>query len=152
MIGLGSEIIPFTSHVLLPPLAYVFKVARIGLHPVDGWIMSRICKPCIKCPESSYESYSMCRHRLCKICSRRRNCTNQSDRPGPISGAKRPYSTGSFIKFCKPRCEVRWVAFLCRHLFKTSRHFTKCLSPAARLVRHKHDIITHVTVVLCHRY
>ena len=56
--------------------------------------------------------------------------------------------TGSLIELCQTASQISRITFLTRHLFQTSRHLSKSLSPTGGGVSHQRYGIAHVTEIL----
>ena len=53
----------------------------------------------------------------------------------------------ALVKFRKAACKIGGIAFVARHLFEPSAHFTQRLCPARGGIRHDCHVIAHIAVI-----
>ena len=112
--------------------------------------MSLVCQGCIQSPEHFDDTKCCLWYRLRCITTRRRYCSDNGKCSFSSFFSKRNYMSGTLIKLSQTTSKISRISFFTWHLFQTSWHLTKCLSPTGCWVCHKCYRISHITEILCY--
>src|SRR5213596_182318 len=141
---------PVLVHVLPEPVLQDLGVQAVRLKPVDGREVPPSPQGGVQRPEHLHNAEGALGDGLREVPAARGHRTDDADGPFQASQGLRP--TRTLVELAEPRRQVRWEAFLARHLFEPTRNLSHCLRPSRGRVRHQGDVVSHVSVVFGERH
>src|SRR5207249_770406 len=109
-----SQLRPVLVHVLPEPVLQDLRVQAVRLKPVDRREMPPSPQGGVQCSEHLHDAEGALGDGLREVPAARGHRTDDADGPFQASQGLRP--TRTLVELAEPRRQVRWEAFLARHL------------------------------------
>jgi hypothetical protein len=123
-------------------------VLGIGDVPVERWEMLSLGEFLIQSPEDLHDIQSGSSNWIGEVTTWWGHGTDDSDRSLSVWRTKASNSSGSLVEHSELSSQVSWETSIGGHFSKTSRNFSKSLSPSGGGVSHHSDVVSHISEVL----